>query len=146
MTPLEPDHTMIRQRSPLRLGCAAALFLALGGAAVAADDDYLGMWTGTVSEQDFDQTYSIDLKIFEENGRLFQNSRYGEPLACASGGVVMERGAGMIQFVELITRHREMCSDGSFRVYPNGDGKLIWEWFYPDGAYAARADLVRVEK
>ena len=96
MTPLEPDHTMIRQRSPLRLGCAAALFLALGGAAVAADDDYLGMWTGTVSEQDFDQTYSIDLKIFEENGRLFQNSRYGEPL----GGDGARRGDDPVRRVD----------------------------------------------
>jgi hypothetical protein len=146
MALLETDRTMIRQRSAPVAGIAGAFFLAFSAAATAGDEAYLGQWTGTVVEQSFDATYSIDLRVFESNGRLFQNTRYGDPLPCASGGVVMERATGMIRFVELVTRNREMCSDGSFRLYPNGDGKLIWEWFYPDGAFAARADLVRAEK
>lgn len=135
---------MIRQPVKQRSIIAAALLL-IASPALADDSAFIGHWTGTVSELGLDVPYTITLDIFEKDGRLYQNTRYGDPLDCTGGGVVMERGTGMIRFVEFITRNRELCSDGSFRLYPNGDGQLIWEWFYPDGAYAARADLTAAQ-
>jgi len=108
-------------------------------------DAYLGTWTGSVSEQGVDVSYPITLHIFERGDRVFHNTRYGGQYDCDGGGLLLEAGAESLHFFELITRNRRQCADGHLRLYPSGDGKLLWEWFYPDGTYAARADLSREE-
>ncbi len=119
----------------------------LGGAAILfatpslAGEQFFGVWQGGAIEQGSEAPYALTLSIFEVNGRIFQHSVYGPPLNCAGGGVVMNSGVGTLHLSEVIVRNRSNCADGTIRVYLNGKDRLIWEWFYPDGKYAARADL-----
>ena len=120
-----------------------ATAVAFSSSNAAAIESFIGTWVGDVKEQGSDAPYQVSMSIFERNGRLFHNSRYAEPLNCVGGGVTMEHSAAALRFVEFIVENREICADGTIRVYANGDDRLIWEWFYPNGKYAARADLIR---
>ena len=108
-----------------------------------ADDSFLGDWTGAVTEKGQDVQYSLKISVFERNGRVFHNTRYGAPLDCDGGGVEMERSTGPLRLSEFIVKNRYDCADGTIRIYQNGADKLIWEWFTPGGEYVARADLIR---
>lgn len=121
----------------------AAAMMTLTYSSASATDRFIGTWVGEVKEPGSDAPYDVTMSIFERDGRLFHNSHYAEPLNCIGGGVIMGRSAKALHFVELIVDNRELCSDGSIRVYANGEADLVWEWFYPNGDYAARADLVR---
>lgn len=118
---------------------AAALMVAPGIA--RAGDPFYGVWQGNAVEVGSPAPYPMVLSIFERGGRTFQHTEYGAPLNCAGGGVVIERAAGSLHLSELIVRNREMCADGAVRVYLTGETDLIWEWFYPNGEFGARADL-----
>jgi len=143
MPPLEPDHAPIRQPKSVLGAVLALAVLVVPASAQQADIDsaFYGKWEGDVSEQGVEVSYPMSLHIFEQKGRIYQTVRYGPPADCAGGGMLMKSGTGSAHFFELITENRSQCSDGSMRLYLAGEGTLVWEWFYPDGAYAARAKL-----
>ena len=123
-------------------GVVAAMYLTPSW----ADDRFFGVWHGDAKEQGSEAPYELTLSIYEVNGRIFQHSVYGPPSNCAGGGVLMNGGTGTLHLSEIIIRNRENCADGTIRVYLNGKDQLIWEWFYPDGTYAARADLLKQDE
>lgn len=110
---------------------------------VYADDQFYGVWQGLALEEGSKAPYPVTLSIFEKDGRIFQHSTYGAPLECVGGGVLIEKSADALHLSEVIIANRAMCASGTIRVYLNGEENLIWEWFFPSGKYAARADLKR---
>jgi len=125
-------------------------FLALCASALVAspalsDDRFYGTWEGDALERGTEASYRATISIFEVKGRIFQHTIYGEPLGCRGGGVLIKQDAGILHLSEVIVHKREVCADGTVRVYLDGDKKLIWEWFYPDGEYAARANLKKID-
>jgi len=120
--------------------------VALVATPLLADDRFFGTWEGDAIEQGSEAAYRATISIFEVDGRIFQHTVYGAPVNCDGGGVLMEQSTGTLHLSEVIVRNRETCADGTIRVYLNGERKLIWEWFYPDGQYGARADLTKIGK
>jgi len=108
---------------------------------VEANDEFIGVWQGEAVETGSSAPYPMTLSIYVKNGRIFQHSTYGPPLNCAGGGVLIEKMTGGLHLSEVIVENRDMCADGTIRVYADGKRTLIWEWFYPDGKFAAQANL-----
>jgi len=122
-----------------------AAMVVIAPTSAGADDMFFGTWKGEVVDPGSDAPYPMTISIFEKNGRIFQHTKYGAPLHCAGGGVLIERTSGALHLTETILIKRDICADGTLRVYLNGDDTLIWEWFYLNGDFAARSDLERSE-
>lgn len=126
-----------------RLRAAFVASLALAATPTHATGWYFGVWLGEARETGSDVPYSVALSIFQKDQQVFQHTRYGAPLDCSGGGRVISQDDFAMHLSEYITTNRAQCADGTVRIYSDGPEGLIWEWFYPDGTFAARANLTK---